>query len=88
MLADFIVLIICGLVALGALAAIVWQGVVGQLLTMDGLTLTLISLTFLVIFGGNLAWSIRTGEVQRLLGLLLKKSEQNPHSEQGPPGPA
>jgi hypothetical protein len=86
MLADFIVLVICALIVLGSLAVIVWQGITGQLLTLDGLDVTLICLTFLAIFGGNLAWSVHSGELWRLLGQLLKK--QNPPSEQKPSAPA
>ncbi len=88
MLADFIVLVICALVALGALAIIVWEGVAGRLLSMDGIDLTLISLTFLVIFGGNLVWSIHSGDAQTLLRNLLTKSAKETSSDQSPPAAA
>ncbi len=88
MLEDFIILAICALVALGALAIIVWEGIAGRLLSMDGLDLTLISLTFLVIFGGNLAWSIHSGEAQALLRNLLKKPAEDTSSDQRPPAAA
>lgn len=88
MLADFIVLVISALVALGALGIIVWEGIAGRLLSMDGLDLTLISLTFLAIFGGNLAWSIHTGEAQVLLRNLLKKPTEETSSDQKPPAAA
>ncbi len=88
MLADFTVLVISALVALGALGIIVWEGIAGRLLSMDGLDLTLISLTFLVIFGGNLAWSIHTGEAQALLRNLVKKSAEETPSDQKPPAAA
>ena len=88
MLADFIVLVISALVALGALGIIVWEGIAGRLLSMDGLDLTLISLTFLVIFGGNLAWSIHSGEAQALLRSLLKKPAEETSSDQKPPAAA
>ncbi len=88
MLADFVVLVVCGLLALGALGVIVWEGIAGRLLSMDGLDLTLISLTFLVIFGGNLAWSIHSGEAQTLLRNLQKKSAEDTSSDQRPPAAA
>ncbi len=84
MLADFIVLIISALVALGALGIIVWEGIAGRLFSMDGLDLTLISLTFLVIFGGNLAWSIHSGEAQALFGNMRKKPAEGTPSDQSP----
>ena len=88
MLADFIVLVISGLVALGALGIIVWEGIAGRLFSMDGLDLTLIGLTFLVIFGGNLAWSIHTGEARALLRQRSKKPEEDTSSGQKPPAAA
>ena len=88
MLADFVVLVISALVALGALGIIVWAGIAGRLFSMDGIDLTLISLTFLVIFGGNLAWSIHSGEAQALFRNLLKKPTEDDSSDQKPPAAA
>ncbi len=88
MLADFVVLVICALVALGALGVIVWEGIAGRLLSMDGIDLTLICLTFLAIFGGNLAWSIYSGEAQALLRSLRKEPAEDASSNQSPPAAA
>ncbi len=84
MLFDFIVLVISGLIALGALGVIVWQGIAGRLFTMDGLDLTLICLALIAAFGGNLGWSIRSGEAMGVLRGLRKKPAEEPPSDQRP----
>jgi len=51
------------LAALG-LAVVAWEAIGGRILSIDGLWLSLISLSLAAAFGGNLAWSFCTGEVQ------------------------
>jgi hypothetical protein len=67
MLEDIILLAFCFVLAIGGLATTVWELVTGRFFNIDGLWLTLISLTLAVVFGGNIAWSIYTGELQRIL---------------------
>jgi len=64
-------LFLCLIVALVALGIIVWVVASGLLLTLDGLLLTAACLVFTVAFGGNVAWSLRTGEAQSILKELL-----------------
>lgn len=67
MIEDMILLVFCFVLALGGLATTVWELATGRFFNIDGLWLTLISLTLAVVFGGNIAWSIYTGELQRIL---------------------
>lgn len=55
------------ILAVDGLATVVWELVNGRLFNIDGLWLALICLTLAAIFGGVLAWSIYTGELQRTL---------------------
>lgn len=67
MFEDIFLLIFCFVLAIGGLATVAWELVTGRFFNIDGLWLTLISLTLSVVFGGNIAWSIYTGELQRIL---------------------
>jgi hypothetical protein len=67
MLEDIILLVFCFVLAIGGLATVVWELVTGRFFNIDGLWLTLISLTLSVVFGGNIAWSVYTGELRRIL---------------------
>ena len=67
MFEDIILLVFCLILAIGGLATVVWGFATGRFFTIDGLWLALISLTLAAVFGGNIAWSIYTGELQRIL---------------------
>ena len=67
MFEDIFLLVFCFILAIGGLATVVWELATGRFFNIDGLWLTLISLTLSVVFGGNIAWSIYTGELQRIL---------------------
>ena len=67
MFEDIFLLVFCFVLAIGGLATVVWELVTGRFFNIDGLWLALISLTLSVVFGGNIAWSIYTGELQRIL---------------------
>ena len=67
MFEDIFLLVFCLLLAIGGLATVIWGLVTGRFFTIDGLWLALISLTLSAVFGGNIAWSIYTGELQRIL---------------------
>ena len=67
MIEDICLLVFCLVLAIGGLATFVWEFATGRFFNIDGLWLTLISLTLSVVFGGNIAWSIYTGEFQRIL---------------------
>ena len=69
MLEDLLLLAFCFVLAVGGLATFVWELATGRILNIDGLWLTLISLTLSVVFGANLAWSIYTGELKAILHL-------------------
>ena len=63
----------CLLVGLLSLAVCVYLAVTGLLFTLDGLVLAIISLTIGGVFVLNVAWSVYTGELRRLLGHVRKK---------------
>jgi hypothetical protein len=67
MFEDVFILVFCFILAIGGLATVVWGIATGRFFTIDGLWLALISLTLSAVFGGNIAWSIHTGEFQRIL---------------------
>jgi len=75
MLEDMILFAFCAILAIGGLATVVWELATGRFFNIDGLWLTLISLTLSLVFGGNIAWSIYTGEFQRILHRGSKKPE-------------
>jgi hypothetical protein len=77
-LEDIILLVFCALVAVGGLAVVVWQLVMGRLLSIDGLCLAGICLTLSGIFGGNVAWSVYNGELKQILGGSSKKPPAAP----------
>lgn len=88
MLETIILLVFCGLVGLASLAVVVWLGVSGSLLTLDGLAFALISLTLGGFFMFNIAWSLRSGELRAVLNHLLKKRaaakrEETPAGDSG-----
>jgi len=68
MFEDIFLVVFCLILAVGGLATVVWGLATGRFFTIDGLWLALISLTLAAVFGGNIAWSIYTGELQRILG--------------------
>jgi hypothetical protein len=67
MFEDIVLLVFCIILAVGGLATFVWELATGRFFNIDGLWLTLISLTLSVVFGGNIAWSVYTGELRRIL---------------------
>jgi hypothetical protein len=67
MIEDLILLAFCFILAVGGLATVVWGVATGRFFTIDGLWLALISLTLSVVFGGNIAWSMYTGELKAVL---------------------
>lgn len=67
MFEDIFLLVFCFILAIGGLATVVWGVATGRFFTIDGLWLALISLTLSAVFGGNIAWSIYTGELQGIL---------------------
>ena len=67
MFEDIFLLVFCLVLAIGGLATVVWGVATGRFFTIDGLWLALISLTLSAVFGGNIAWSIYTGELQGIL---------------------
>lgn len=67
MFEDIFLLVFCFILAIGGLAVAGWEVATGRFFNIDGLWFTLISLTLAVVFGGNIAWSIYTGEFKRIL---------------------
>ena len=79
MLNDILLLAFWSILAIGGLATVVWELVTGRFLNIDGLWLSLISLTVTVVFGGVIAWSAYTGDVQR----MLRRGKKKPDGESG-----
>ena len=67
MFEDIFLLVFCFVLAVGGLATFVWELATGRFFNIDGLWLTLISLTLSVVFGGNIAWLIYKGELKAIL---------------------
>jgi hypothetical protein len=67
MIEDLLLLFFCLVLAVGGIATVVWGLATGRFFSIDGLWLGLISLTISAVFGGNIAWSIYTGELRRIL---------------------
>jgi hypothetical protein len=86
MLEDIFLFIFCFILAIGGLATVVWGVATGRFFTIDGLWLALICLTLSVVFGGNIAWSIHTGELQRILRESRKGSSPNGAPDKSAPG--
>jgi len=82
MLEELLISGFCLLAALIALAIVAWEIISGRIFDIDGLWLTLISLTLAAVFGGNLAWSFYTGEWRQMLRHFRKgfasKEVENP----------
>ena len=85
---ELVFLAFCSLMALIGLAVAGWEAVTGRILSLDGLSLSLISLTLAAVFGGNVAWSIYKGDVQRLLSHLRKGSTESSASDKNRPATA
>ncbi len=73
MLETVLLLLFCVLMGLGALAVVAWTTLTGRLLSLDGLALSLISLTLGAFFMFNIAWPMRTNELQGVLNYLREK---------------
>jgi hypothetical protein len=88
MLEELVLLAFCFLAALTGLAVAAWEAISGRVFSIDGLSVTLISLTLAAVFGGNLAWSFCTGEAHQTLRNLRKGHEPKDASEKKRPTPA
>jgi hypothetical protein len=73
MLESLLLLAFCLFVGLLAVAVCGYLAVSHLLFTMDGLLLTLISLTIGGIFVLNVGWSVYTGELKQMLEQRHKK---------------
>jgi len=82
MLDSIILLAFCLLAGVIALAICVYLYISGQLLTLDGLLLALLSLTMGGIFALNVAWSIYTGELKQIMGSNRKNPDSAKPSDQ------
>ena len=86
MFEDILLLVFCLILAVGGLATVVWGLVTGRFFSIDGLWLALISLTLSAVFGGNIAWSIYTGEFQRILHESRKGSSASSGTDEAAAG--
>jgi hypothetical protein len=82
MFEDIFLLVFCFILAIGGLAIVVWEFATGRFFNIDGLWLNLISLTLAVVFGGNIAWSVYTGELQAILRSRRKEPEVRSEAEE------
>lgn len=73
---------ICLLIGLLSLAAVVWVVVTGRIAYLDGILLTLISLTIGVFFLFDIVISYRRGELRELLG---RRKGSAPGGDRGKP---
>lgn len=73
MLDAAVLLGFCLFVGLLALVVCGWVVASGQLFALDGLLLTLVSLSIGGIFMANFAWSVHTGEFQQVLDYIRKR---------------
>jgi ABC-type nickel/cobalt efflux system permease component RcnA len=85
MFEELVYSVFCFLATVIGLAVAVWEVISGRVFDMDGLWLTLISLTLAAVFGGNLAWSFYTGEGQQMLRHLRQGSTSKDVPEKNPP---
>jgi hypothetical protein len=85
MLEELVLLAFCFLVALTGLAVVALEAISGRIFSIDGLWLSLISLTLAAVFGGNLAWSFYTGEAQQILRHFRKGSKPDNASDKKQP---
>jgi hypothetical protein len=67
MVEDMLLIVFCALLAIGGISTFFWEAATGRIFDMDGLWLTLISLTIAAVFGGNIAWMIYTGDLKAIL---------------------
>jgi len=84
-LEGLVLLALCFLVAVMGLAVVALEAISGRIFSIDGLWLSLITLTLAAVFGGNLAWSFYTGEAQQMLRHFRKGSEPDDASEKKQP---
>ncbi len=82
MLEDLLVLAFCFLMALASFGIAGWEFATHRFDSMDGLWFTLICLALGCVFGGNVLWSIRTREVQRIIAARRKQPAEPVESEQ------
>ena len=87
MFEELVLSVFCLLVTVIGLAVAVWEAISGRVFSMDGLWLSLISLTLAAVFGGNLAWSFYTGEAQQMLRDFRKGSVPKDAPEKNSPTP-
>jgi len=85
MFEELALALFCLLATLIGLAVAVWEVISGRVFDMDGLWLTLISLTLAAVFGGALAWSFHTGEGRQMLRQLRKGAAAKDVPEKNPP---
>ena len=85
MLETLILFGFCFLVGLISLGVFAYLVMTGQILTLDGIALTIISLTIGGVFMLNVVWSAFTGELKKMLEQMRKKPESNEPSDK-PPG--
>ena len=78
---------ICLLTTLAGLAIAAWEVISGRVFDIDGLWFTLISLTLAGVFGAVLAWSLYSGDGQRLLHHFKQGSASKAGPDKGSPNP-
>lgn len=81
MLESLLLLAFCLIAGLIAVAVCGYLLVSGQLFSLDGLLLALISLTMGGIFVLNVGWSVYTGELKQMLEQRNKKSASSEPSD-------
>ena len=77
MLQAAVLLAVCLLIGLVALALCAWVVISGRLFSMDGLLMIAISLTVGAFFMGNFAWSVHKGEAREILNRLRSRRKES-----------
>jgi hypothetical protein len=78
MLETALMLGFCLLAGFISLLVVAWLAVAGRILTLDGLTLSLICLTLSAFFAFPVFLSYRNGELRAVLNHYLKRSSRPP----------
>ena len=81
MLDTALMLGFCLLAAFICLLVVAWQAAVGRILSLDGLTLSLICLTLSAFFAFPVFLSYLKGELRAVLEHCLKRSSRAPASD-------
>jgi len=85
MIEQLVLWAVSSVIAFLAVAMVGWEVATRRAFSLDGLCLSLICLTLAAVFGGNVAWSLFTGELHRILSQFGKGAAEREESGQSRP---